>query len=287
MLVYPGGHQEKLACFERDNIEAFGACSISWRNQLYIFGGAGEQVSKLIGYKLKRIGYLWFKYQYGTCSVMNNQYVYLCFSRYLTSDLTYKGCRRSTGPLETYSAVTLSKYDHREAQISCSDSRFCCLFSSSFVLFSATLVAVGSAADPLHASPHTKKSEKLEDGSWTDIEEPPVSNSFSQYAVIFHAGNFYYFGGYDDGHGSVNSVLRLNAVVWTWSNFAHLNSARQNHGVILVQNTFMVIGGLESKPNEACFLEDRKLSCTKLHFSLSRNYNNPLLFLVNYSYGNC
>ena len=65
----------------------------------------------------------------------------------------------------------------------------------------------------------------------------------------------------------LSSNLRLNADSWTWSSIGQLNSARANHGVILVQNTFMVVGGFYNdgntftwlQPNEACFLVQKQL----------------------------
>lgn len=122
MLINIEGEQEELACFERDqNTEAHDACSIKWRNQMHIFGGFGmkRQISKLNGFKLEGIGRLSFGHKSGTCSVMNDQYIYLCFN----SD-DNKRCRQSTGPLETFSDVSLSNHDHRLTQTSCSDSKY-------------------------------------------------------------------------------------------------------------------------------------------------------------------
>ena len=93
--------------------------------------------------------------------------------------------------------------------------------------YPGVLVAVGDD--------ESKKSEKFEDGSWTDIEEIPVSGSSMRWQVaVFYAGNHYYFGGWSNGIGFLNSILRLSGTLWTWSNVGNLNSARLGHGVILV-----------------------------------------------------
>ena len=105
------------------------------------------------------------------------------------------------------------------------------------VICSAVLVAVGSN------DPNNKRGEKLEEGKWSETHEAPVDTLFIGYAVIFHAGNFYYFGGWFD-RSLEKWILRLNAATWKWSKVGYLNSARHGHGVILVENTFMVIGGL-------------------------------------------
>ena len=154
---------------------------------------------------------------------------------------------------------------------------------------SGVLVAVGSYDPP------KKKSEKFQEGVWTDIQEVPVVNRLSNYAVIFDAGNFYYFGGYD-GSGISSSILRLNAASWTWSFVGTLNSPRVNHGVILVENTIMVIGGtdytlyykLNSRlPIEVCLLNNGQLNCEEKTSSLTDNFHTPLLFVVSNSFGLC
>ena len=135
--------------------------------------------------------------------------------------------------------------------------------------------------------PTNKKSEKFEDGKWRDIGEPPV-HSLGFYAVIFHAENFYYFGGYDQVvDKSLSSILALNAASWTWSNIGQLNSARHAHGVTSVNNMFIVIGGLGTQPNEACSLRNDEFICREKNSSLYRYAWSPLLFLVNDNYENC
>ena len=135
MLVNSVGEQEKLTCFHRDNTtEAHQSCSLSWKNQLFIFGGNKErrQISRLTGHKLERVGDLTFPLYEGACSVMANQFIFLCF-HYHDS----KKCRRSAGPLEQFSLVpSFSTYDHRWIPTSCSDSK---LYSQNWLLDRARL----------------------------------------------------------------------------------------------------------------------------------------------------
>ena len=148
----------------------------------------------------------------------------------------------------------------------------------------AVLVAVGSF------SPSNKKAEKFENGTWSVIEDAPVNKRLSYYAVVFDTENFYYFGGYDSSgvnSGVISSILRLSAASWTWSNVGNLNSARDGHGVILVENTFMVIGGSSTKPNEACQLNNGQFTCESKTSSLNDYYFYPLLFLVSDDYKLC
>ena len=84
VLIDSKGNNEELTCFERDSkTEAYGSCSINWQNQMIVFGGFHEmsQISRLDGYKLKRIGNLDFDHSAGACSVMNGE-IFLCFDHY-------------------------------------------------------------------------------------------------------------------------------------------------------------------------------------------------------------
>ena len=124
MLLNSESEQEVLACFERDQeTAAYFSCSINWNNQLFIFGGHltkhRRQISRLTGHKLERLSSsLDFDHARGACSVMGKKVILLCFG----SD-NKKRCKQSTGPLDKFSDVPLSKYDHFVMQTSCSDSK--------------------------------------------------------------------------------------------------------------------------------------------------------------------
>ena len=127
MLVNSEGEQKQLSCFERDdNTEAYMHCSLTWKNQLHIFGGNTDwrQISRLNGYRLERIGTLSFDHFLGACSVMADQ-LYLCFSSYDPRDFTR--CRRSTGPLETFTEIAPANQKHRSIKTGTSESKSCCL----------------------------------------------------------------------------------------------------------------------------------------------------------------
>ena len=128
--------------------------------------------------------------------------------------------------------------------------------------------------------------EKFENEAWTDIQEAPVDTSLSYYAVVFDAGNFYYFGGLGDT-GDLNSILRLNAATWAWSTVGQLNSARRGHGVMMVGNTFMVIGGVEIQPTETCNLNNGQFTCEEKNTRLNRYYYTPSVFLVSDDFELC
>ena len=93
--------------------------------------------------------------------------------------------------------------------------------------FSASLVAVGDSG--------RKKSEKFQDGDWSDIQEPPIDGvRMRGYAVIFDGGNHFFFGGWNDSE--LNSILRLSGSLWTWSNVGQLNSPRVGPSAILLEH---------------------------------------------------
>ena len=132
----------------------------------------------------------------------------------------------------------------------------------------------------------SKKSEKFQDGNWSDIQEPPVDGSrFQGYAVIFHGGNHFFFGGF--GNGPLNSILRLNGSSWTWSNVGQLNSARGGHSAIFFGNTVAVVGGQGTQRNEACLLKNEQFTCTELTSSLTDYEWWPILHLVDENYDTC
>ena len=140
----------------------------------------------------------------------------------------------------------------------------------------------------------SKKSEKLQSGIWSDLEEPPVDGwTLWNYVVIFYGtethGSHYYFGGRTTGYSVqlLSSILRLESGSWTWSNVGRIKSARMGHAVILVGEKFIVVGGEGNHNNEACLLNNYEFSCTKLSSSLTNYANSPILFSVADNYINC
>ena len=128
ILINMFGEQEELACFDYGEISTTFACSISWQNKLHIFGGGLQtnyrQIVRLDGHKLTNIGSLDFDHNKGACSVMADE-IYLCFS--FNDEETFPDsnqCRKSTDPLQTFTSVAYTKYDHLRARISNSNSEF-------------------------------------------------------------------------------------------------------------------------------------------------------------------
>ena len=133
------GEQQELGCFEADESlsSAWLSCSISWKNQWHIFGGAvsenkARQISSLDGTKLTNIGSLSFDHQLGACSTIGET-IYLCFnsmakwsmsiSKAMTAANEFKRCRRANSPKGTFTEIALSSHNHMETQTSASESK--------------------------------------------------------------------------------------------------------------------------------------------------------------------
>ena len=111
-----------------EDTEVFYSCSISWRNQFFVFGGFSpslkRQISKLVGCKLSRVGTLDFDHSYGGCASLADNQVFLCFDYIRSED--YRKCRVASDPLGDFTVVSRSSFDHRYTRVASSDSKFYC-----------------------------------------------------------------------------------------------------------------------------------------------------------------
>ena len=123
LLLDATGRQDQVDCFSPDQFkEAYWSCSLTWQNQLYIFGGQSrkQQIKILSDRSLQVVGYLKFDRKFGACTNLANKKVYLCFNN-VQSD--YKRCRWSREPLGSFEEATLATYDHKQSRISSSDGK--------------------------------------------------------------------------------------------------------------------------------------------------------------------
>ena len=115
------GGRKELSCLVKDyKTDGRLSCSVTWKNQFYIFGGATEkrQISRLVAHKLTRIGALSFDFLGGACTQMDSSLIFLCFSAYQG-----KQCWKSADPMGHFSVISKSKTDHQYTQISASKSK--------------------------------------------------------------------------------------------------------------------------------------------------------------------
>ena len=95
-----------------------GSCSVKWKNQFYVFGGLDrkQQVSMVTGNRLQRKTTLEFYFQFGSCTVLNQITIVLCFDKYGT-----KVCRQLNNPLGSYTKLPNSNFKHKYARIASFD----------------------------------------------------------------------------------------------------------------------------------------------------------------------
>ena len=102
---------------ESSETEIFGSCTVNWKNQNYIFGGHRKrrQISKIEDCRVKFIKKLNFDLYFGACATVSDKVIYLCFNGKLQVD--FKLCRTSKSPIGTFTDITKSSHDHRDAKL--------------------------------------------------------------------------------------------------------------------------------------------------------------------------
>ena len=120
LLVDAKGQNDRniIMSFGEDT-EVYKSCSVTYRNRFHIFGGDSEkrQISEVTKCELKRIGTLDFDHEYGACSNVDDQKIYLCFD-----EKDKKECRSAVDPLGVFTEVERSSYDHRKIRTAASPS---------------------------------------------------------------------------------------------------------------------------------------------------------------------
>ena len=90
MLINSAGKQQEVTCLDKGTFDIVGSCSTVWKNQLHIFGGNVQprQIVRLSSKKLKTIGSLLFDHVWGSCNVMADNFIYLCFNAATDADVS-------------------------------------------------------------------------------------------------------------------------------------------------------------------------------------------------------
>ena len=106
------------------NVEIFilFSCSLTFENELYIFGGIGnpKQIIKLETKKLQVIGSLTFDLISGACANFEDNFIYLCFHFFPESENNQ--CRVASRPETNFTKIDASSYDHADIDIAASKS---------------------------------------------------------------------------------------------------------------------------------------------------------------------
>lgn len=125
VLVDAEGRQDGniVMLFGKDT-EVYLSCSLSWRNQFFVFGGYNQkrQISQLVGCELSRVGTLDFDHYRGGCTNVADDQLYLCFNAVDSND--YKKCRVASNPMGNFTEVSKSAFEHAYTRIASSNSKF-------------------------------------------------------------------------------------------------------------------------------------------------------------------
>ena len=124
-LIVDGKGQSKEIGFSFESgTEVRSSCSIVWLGRMFVFGGFNykRQISLVDDCKLTKKGELPFDMFLGTCAQRDNREVVICFEDHYDPS-TWKNCHRSNGPLEAFSKIPNSTYDHRFTRIAITSSK--------------------------------------------------------------------------------------------------------------------------------------------------------------------
>ena len=100
-----------------DDAEVYQSCSITWNNQLYVYGGKNKrtQISKVTDCRLKRVGTLEFNHEAGDCVNAGDNRIYLCFD---CAKANKNKCRVGSSPIGgLFNEIALSHYYHKRVDV--------------------------------------------------------------------------------------------------------------------------------------------------------------------------
>ena len=140
-LVIDGqGQSREIGFTYESETEVYRSCSLVWHGKMFVFGGSNykRQISIVDECKLMKSGkQLPFDMGEGSCAIRDERDVIICFI-----SLEYgKNCYRSTSPLEDFTELPSSTFDHRNTRIAVNQGPSSSLVSLAY--FSDYLIAVG------------------------------------------------------------------------------------------------------------------------------------------------
>ena len=118
LIIDSMGQSQEIGFTYGPETEVMAACSIIWRGQMYMFGGYTykHQISVVDQCSLTKIGDLPIRMNYGACAQRNDEQIYICFED-LDDSSTGKNCHLANGPLENFSNLPSSTYNHANTRI--------------------------------------------------------------------------------------------------------------------------------------------------------------------------
>ena len=132
MSLIGDGIEKKTSMTYETGTDVERACSFTFKDEHYVIGGMTQknQISKITGRKLDRIGTLDFYLVLGTCTTVNNNLVYLCFCSFTSTFCGWDGtkeCRFALRPEDfqkdgNYTTI-LSLSTHKQTSIAASNCK--------------------------------------------------------------------------------------------------------------------------------------------------------------------
>lgn len=91
----------------------------------------------------------------------------------------------------------------------------------------------------------------------------PFASKFSVAATLNHEFTFLVFGGYSAGESHPSAIARYTPSTDKWEKLGDLHSARTMSAVVLIFDSFLVIGGnhADGYKTERCTLVENAMSC--------------------------
>ena len=201
-----------------DSTEAYGSCSVVFKNRMMVFGGyagvSAKQIAEVKSCSLEKVGVLSFEFYYGACGTydFSTEEVLLCFP---------------------------------------SDGRSCWKFTESYVTedASSTFKHVYSTLGTYDDKPvgiagyFTNEVEMYSNNEWSMLA--PISDvpRVHEFSTITRAGILYVFGG-ADGATYQSNVWEYNG---QWKLGGSLLLTRTGHRSIIVNDTIIHVGGTSNE----------------------------------------
>ena len=137
---------------------------------------------------------------------------------------------------------------------------------------------------------HTKKCFKIlfdnqfpiHQWLWTVWEIFPQASYIWGYSIVAFEKSFIIFGGWKGDFSNI--IARFDTTTRQWKKLGELNQARRDHGVIIQNGEFIVVGGRDTKKTERCSLNGDSIQCTSVDPELSSYVYYPVMMLVPENY---
>lgn len=199
-----------------------------------------QQIAKVIGCSLRRIGTLSFDIGYPQTCTTARENIYVCFGSTGQNE-----CYVSSEPLGQFIAIVDSTYGHHQTRLA----------SSTKYAF-----AVGGWV-PSH--PHTELLD-LHTKKWQRRASYPYADDIRDAPLLYYQSTFIIFGGYISRNPRATSVIaRFSPATNQWTKLGDLLTYKSHHTAIQVPGSFLIVGGYFSGnfKMERCTVKNNAMKC--------------------------